>query len=108
MSQNEDGLSIDALQRAFPDVAKRTLQRYLARVASDGKLIPVGRGRARVYKLSTSADRDVAEPVMVWRSMLKDQALKLDATVVLEMNRRNSHRHHAFPSCRWLLATSSC
>ena len=61
MSQNEDGLSIGALQRAFPDVAKRTLQRYLARLASDGKLIPVGRGRARVYKLSTSADRDVAE-----------------------------------------------
>lgn len=61
VGQSEDGLGIQALQRAFPDVAKRTLQRHLARLASDGKLLPVGRARARVYTLSTAERRGAAE-----------------------------------------------
>lgn len=61
MGQSDDGLSVEALQRAFPDVARRTLQRYLARLSSDGKLVPVGRARARVYRLSTPADGAAAE-----------------------------------------------
>lgn len=47
VGQSEDGLSIEALQRAFPDVAKRTLQRHLARLTSDGSWFPsAARGRA--------------------------------------------------------------
>ncbi|GGK03078.1 hypothetical protein GCM10011394_10230 [Luteimonas terricola] len=61
MRLSEDGLGIEALQRTLPDVAKRTLQRHLARLTSDGKLVPVGRARARVYRLSTPADRDATE-----------------------------------------------
>ena len=61
VGQSADGLSIEALQREFPDVAKRTLQRHLARLASDGKLLPVGRARARVYKLSTAENRSAVE-----------------------------------------------
>lgn len=60
VGQNKDGLSIEALRRALPDVAKRTLQRHLARLTSDGRLVPVGRARARVYRLSTPADGGAA------------------------------------------------
>src|SRR5690606_29174282 len=56
--QSEDGLGIDALQRAFPHVARRTLQRHLASLAADGKLIPVGRARARVYRAGAAVDGD--------------------------------------------------
>ncbi|GGK03338.1 hypothetical protein GCM10011394_10520 [Luteimonas terricola] len=62
MRLSEYGLGIEALQRALPNVAKRTLQRHLARLASDGKLAPAG--RARVYWLrsrSTEAPSAIAD-----------------------------------------------
>lgn len=52
----EDGLGLEALQEAFPDVARRTLQRHMARLVEDEKLIPVGRARARVYRLAVPED----------------------------------------------------
>lgn len=61
VGQNEDGLGIDALQRAFPDVAKRTLQRHLERLTAEGRLVPVGRARARVYRLNAPTERDAVE-----------------------------------------------
>jgi hypothetical protein len=56
VSRSEDGLGIDALKQAFPDVARRTLQRHLADLVSNGKLIAVGRARARVYRPPSPAD----------------------------------------------------
>lgn len=56
IGESEDGLNIEALQQAFPDIARRTLQRHLARLVDDGKLLPVGRARARVYRLAVPED----------------------------------------------------
>lgn len=61
IGQHEEGLSVDAVQKAFPEVPRRTLQRYLARLTTDGKLVPVGRARARVYRRAMPADRPAAE-----------------------------------------------
>lgn len=61
ISRHEAGLGIEALQQSFPDVARRTLQRHLAQLASEGRLVPVGRARARVYRRSTPAARSAAE-----------------------------------------------
>lgn len=61
VARSPDGLGIEALQRVFPDVARRTLQRHLALLTSNGKLLPVGRARARVYTSGTAEGRRVAE-----------------------------------------------
>lgn len=61
VARSEDGLSIQALQQVFPEAARRTLQRHLARLVSDGKLIPVGRARARAYRMGAAADGGAAE-----------------------------------------------
>lgn len=55
IGRSKDGLGIEALQVAFPDVARRTLQRHLAGMVEDATLIPVGRARARVYRLAGPA-----------------------------------------------------
>ena len=61
LGQSEDGLSIEALQEALPNVAKRTLQRHLARLVQDEKLIPVDRARARRYRLAVPKEKAAAQ-----------------------------------------------
>lgn len=51
LARHPDGLGLAALQRLYPKVPRRTLQRHLARLVADGQLLPVGEGRARIYRL---------------------------------------------------------
>ena len=44
-----DGVGIEALQAAFPEVPRRNLQRWLAKLVEDGRVIAEGRARARRY-----------------------------------------------------------
>ncbi|MEZ0471157.1 Fic family protein [Luteimonas salinilitoris] len=44
-----DGMGIEALQRAFPDASRRSLQRYLAALTDEGVLVAEGSARARRY-----------------------------------------------------------
>lgn len=46
---NENGLGLEALRQVFPDVSRRTLQRYLALLTRDQRLVAVGNARARAY-----------------------------------------------------------
>jgi len=50
-----DGLGIDALQAAFPNIPRRSLQRYLATLAEDGRLVAEGSARARRYRATAAA-----------------------------------------------------
>lgn len=62
LDQSEDGLSIEALQEALPDIARRTLQRHLAHLVQNEKLIPVDRARARRYRLAVLKEKAAAQP----------------------------------------------
>lgn len=55
VDRSTTGLSLEALQQLFPDIARRTLQRHLANLSTAGKLAPVGKARARVYAVVRSA-----------------------------------------------------
>lgn len=44
------GLGIEALEAHFPGVPRRTLQRWLARLVDDGRLVAEGKARARRYR----------------------------------------------------------
>lgn len=48
-----DGASTDALQRLFPQIPRRSLQRRLARLVAEQRLRAVGKGPARRYFVST-------------------------------------------------------
>ena len=50
-----DGLGIDALQTVFPDVPRRSLQRYLAALTQESRLLAEGSARARKYRVASSA-----------------------------------------------------
>ncbi|MHB1273878.1 MAG: Fic family protein [Rhodanobacter sp.] len=50
------GASIDALQRMFPQIPRRSLQRRLARLVEDKRLRTEGEGRARRYLVPTAPD----------------------------------------------------
>src|SRR5262249_22670993 len=50
-----DGAGSEALQIAFPDVPRRSLQRYLAALTAEGRLRAEGNARARKY-YATVAD----------------------------------------------------
>ena len=50
-----DGLALEALQEAFPAVPRRSLQRWLATLAQDGRLVAEGSARARRYRAAAPA-----------------------------------------------------
>ncbi len=50
-----DGLGIDALQTVFPEVPRRSLQRYLAALTQESRLLAEGSARARRYRVAPSA-----------------------------------------------------
>ena len=56
-----DGLGIEALQAQFPEVPRRSLQRWLATFVDDGHLIAEGSARARRYRVAAAP---VAIPVI--------------------------------------------
>jgi fido (protein-threonine AMPylation protein) len=45
----EEPISLAELQSLHPDVARRTLQRWLSRLVTEGKLVAIGAGRSRRY-----------------------------------------------------------
>lgn len=61
LGRSEDGLSIEALQEALPPVARRTLQRHLAHLVKNEKLVPVDRARARRYRLVVPTEMAAAQ-----------------------------------------------
>ncbi|KAF1695307.1 Fic family protein [Pseudoxanthomonas koreensis] len=60
VGQDPPGLGLEGLQRAFPDVARRTLQRHLADLVADGRLVAQGRARARIYRPAAAANHGAA------------------------------------------------
>ena len=56
-----DGLGLEALQAQFPEVPRRSLQRWLATFVDDGHLIAEGSARARRYRVAAAP---VAIPVI--------------------------------------------
>jgi len=46
-----DAVSVEMLQRQLPAMSRRTIQRWLARLVDDGRLLAEGRGPARRYRL---------------------------------------------------------
>lgn len=57
-----DGVGIEALQAAFPEVPRRSLQRWLATLVEDARLVAEGSARARRYR---TAAAPAASPVAV-------------------------------------------
>ncbi len=49
-----EGLGIEALQAQFPEVPRRSLQRWLAALVDDGQLITEGSARARRYRVKAA------------------------------------------------------
>lgn len=49
VARSPDGLGIEAIQAIFPDVPRRTLQRYLAELTGESTLVAEGKARARRY-----------------------------------------------------------
>lgn len=69
VAESPQGLGVEALQAAFPDVPRRSLQRYLAALAAEGRLQAEGRARARKYRATAPAATGVpavgaGEPVI--------------------------------------------
>src|SRR3546814_16300314 len=58
------GMGIEALQDVFPQVPRRNLQRWLAQLVEDGRLIAEGTARARRYRSAVApmVDPDLATP----------------------------------------------
>ena len=67
LEAHAEGLNLKALQHAFPEVPRRTLQRYLATLTSSGRLIAVGDARARIYRRAPPVHA-VAEPTATYRA----------------------------------------
>lgn len=63
LKNHEDGKSIEALQSAFKSgIDRRTLQRRMRHLVIQGKVLPVGKGRATKYALAKTIEaRDVAQ-----------------------------------------------
>lgn len=60
VAASPDGMGMEMLQAAFPDVPRRSLQRRLAGLVEDGRLIASGQARARKYRVAAT----MAEPVI--------------------------------------------
>lgn len=55
-----EGMGMEALQAAFPNVPRRSLQRRLAELVEDERLIATGQARARRYRVAAP----MAEPII--------------------------------------------
>lgn len=53
ISQAAEGLSLAELQSSYPAIARRTLQRHIAKLIDAGQIKAVGEGRARRYFIGT-------------------------------------------------------
>lgn len=51
IKQSENGLNISAFLQAYPDLARRSVQRWLAQLVDEDRIAPVGEGRGRRYLL---------------------------------------------------------
>ncbi len=61
------GIRLDGVQAALPEVARRTLQRGLARLVAAGRIVAVGRGAGRRYLPASGDEAGRAEGA--WRSV---------------------------------------
>lgn len=61
-----EGMGIEALQAAFPEVPRRSLQRHLAQLTAQGRLLAEGSARARKYRAAPAVAEaaTVAGPVI--------------------------------------------
>lgn len=62
ISQATDGLTLADLQNSYPAIARRTLQRHIAKLIDAGQIKAVGEGRARRYFVFTLHPIAVATP----------------------------------------------
>ena len=59
-----DGLGIEQLTAANPDVPRRTLQRHLLRLVEDGRTRVTGRAAATRYSVVETAQRQAPSPMV--------------------------------------------
>lgn len=57
-----EGLGIEALSAAFPEIPRRSLQRHLAGLVADGRLLAEGNARARRYRMAAAPAADIPPP----------------------------------------------
>src|SRR3546814_15889221 len=62
------GMGIEALQDVFPQVPRRNLQRWLAKLVEDGRLLAHGNSRARRYRSAVAPmvdpDHTITQPAL--------------------------------------------
>lgn len=82
-----DGLGVDAVQAMFPELPRRSLQRYLASLIEEGRLLAAGEGRARRYH---AAATQAPSQVLVTESELplSPSGLEVRADVTRPLARR--------------------
>lgn len=50
LSKSTQGLSLSTLLLAFPEMSRRTMQRYLTQLIDENAIVGIGQGRARLFK----------------------------------------------------------
>lgn len=74
-----EGIALADLLPRFPKVPKRTLQRWLARLAASGTLVASGAGPARRYFAAVSGQTVSASPISATATPPADDTLPLSA-----------------------------
>jgi fido (protein-threonine AMPylation protein) len=59
VAEAPDGMGLEAVQAAFPEVPRRSLQRYLSVLTAEGRLLGERSGRARRYRVPALATATV-------------------------------------------------
>lgn len=65
VAESAAGVGIAELRQAFPSIPRRTLQRRLARLVREGRLVSTGRGRALRYRVSEDERPHVLEAPLI-------------------------------------------
>lgn len=63
VAQFPEGIGIDGLQAAFPAIPRRNLQRSIAALAAQGRLLAEGNARARRYRMPAPAVSSSPAPI---------------------------------------------
>lgn len=83
-----DGLGIEALQARFPGMARRSLQRWLAMLVENGRLIAEGSARARRYRAAATPVADAVTAATEPAIPLSPSGLEVLADVSRPLARR--------------------
>ncbi len=62
IQESAAGLTLAELLALHPDVARRTAQRWISRLVNDGRISPIGKGRARRYLAAGTNEQAIHDP----------------------------------------------